>query len=191
MRFRKETIKNYRNAELDIFMERCQHYSLFDDNEMVGNFYCDRDNSIGILHDTFLVIKRIKSKFTQRSFELRNCNNNAIVGQLTISNFVRYNSLNVSLDIIHKEPYIWEVVEASRGGWVLPPTTYSVFLAQLYNNEEDLIIKWNYKSDNWGEYAIEELPVTGELELENPRNHFLLFAGLFLAEMELQMKAVD
>jgi hypothetical protein len=37
---------------------------------------------------------------------------------------------------------------------------------------------------------LEELPVEGELELKNPNNHFL-FAGLFLSEMELQMKAVD
>jgi hypothetical protein len=97
MRFKKETIKNYRNADIDIFIETCQHYSLSDNNKVVGHFYCGIDNSIGILHDTYLIIRRLKSKFTNRLFELQNLNNNAIVGQLTISNVVAFQSLKISL----------------------------------------------------------------------------------------------
>jgi hypothetical protein len=35
------------------------------------------------------------------------------------------------------------------------------------------------------------MPLQGEVELKNSENHYLLFAGLFLSEMELQMKSVD
>jgi hypothetical protein len=185
LRFKKETIKNYTNADTGIFIKRCQHYSLFDNNKVVGHFYFGLDDSIGMLNDTFLTLRRKNASWTKCVFELQNCNNNVIVGEVAISNFVVRKSLKISLDIIHKEPYEWEVEESYRGGSIFT-STYSKFLARLFNNQEDLIIKWDYKGPQLGTYKLEELPVEGKIELKNPNNHFLLFAGLFLSEMELQ-----
>jgi hypothetical protein len=124
-------------------------------------------------------------------YELLNFNNNAIVGELSISNFVAYKSLKISLDIIHQQPYKWEVSKSSRGFSLFTSRTFSEFCARLYNGVDDFVIKWNYKGTEVFKNKLEELPVEGEIELLNSKNHFLLFVGLFIAEMEMQMKALD
>jgi hypothetical protein len=189
LRFKKDTIKNYKNSDLDIYIERCNHYSLIDDTKIVGHFYCGLDISIGFINDSCLILKRLKSNLTKRQYELQNFNNNAVVGQLTISNFVAFKSLRVTLDIIHKDTYKWQVVKSERGGSIF--SNFSNFCGRLFNDNEELQIKWNYKSSQTFKHRLEELPVEGEIEITNPKNHFLIFAGLFLSEMELQMKSVD
>jgi hypothetical protein len=128
----------------------------------------------------------LKSKF-----EFVNVHNNSIVAQLTISNFVAFKSLRTIFNIIHKEPYQWEVDESKKGFSLFTSTTFSAFCGRLYNDKEKLTVKWNYKSDTVLKHRLEELPVEGELEFEESKNFILLFAGLFLAEMELQLKSVD
>ena len=189
LQFKKDTIKNYQNSDLGICIEGCSHYSLIDNTKVVGNFYCGLDISFGFLNDSYLILKRLKSNLTKRHYELQNFNNNAVVGQLTISNFVAFKSLRVTLDIIHKDTYKWQVVKSERGSSIF--SNFSNFSGRLFNDKEELLIKWNYKSSQTFKHRLEDLPVEGELEMTNPKNHFLLLAGLFLSEMELQMKSVD
>jgi hypothetical protein len=189
LQFKKETIKIYKNNDLGICIERCQHYLLIDNTKIIGHFYCGLDISVGLLDDTCLILKRLKGGLLKRQYELQNFNNNVIVGQLTISNFVAFKSLKISLDIIHKEAYKWQVLESERSGSIF--SNFSNFSGILYNEKENLTIKWNYKSSQPFKRKLEELPVEGEIEMTNLNNHFLLFAGIFLSEMELQMKSVD
>ena len=189
MQFKKETIKKYRNSELDITIERCQHYLLLDNREIAGHFYCGSDNSIGVLNDTYIVIKHSIIKSLNSHYEVRNVHNNAIVGELIIRNFTFSNSLKVTLEIIHKEPYAWQVMESILESSIF--SVFSRFYGGLFNDTENVVIHWNYKSEQRFKHRLNEIPIEGDIQMTNPNNHFLLFAGLFLAEREFQRYAVD
>jgi len=189
LQFKKETIKNYRNSDLDISIERCQHYILSDNRKIVGHFYCGSDNSIGVLNDTYLVINKLRTYSFNRQYEVRNVHNNAIVGDIAISDFTFSKSLQVSLDIIHQEAYTWKVME-SVSEWSIF-SVFSRFYGRLFNETEDIVIHWNYKSEQPYKHRRDEIPIEGDLQMTNPSNHFLLFAGLFLAERQFQRYPVD
>jgi len=189
--FKKETIRNYTNTETGIFIKRCQHYSLWDNDKIAGHFYCGLDEAIGILNDNCLTITRKESGLTKRVLELKNSNNNSLVGLLAISNFVISKSLKVSLEIIHQDLYNWQIMKQSKGFSLFRFKTWSKFSGKLFNGRETATFEWDYLSDEIYKYKLEFLPVTGKIELSNPMNYVLLFAGMFLMEMELQLKEID
>jgi hypothetical protein len=190
LQFKKETIANYSNSKLDVHIADCQHYALCDKGQSLGGFYFGIDYSLCLLNDTILIVKCTK-RGLKMEYQLQNFNNNAIVGQISISKLVFSEYLKVSLEIIHKEPYTWKVIKATQGFSFFTVKTWSHYLATLFNSQEILTIKWDYIGNQIGKYRLKQIPVEGEIDLNNRQNHFLIFAGLFLAEMQLQMNVVD
>jgi len=189
LQFKKEIIKNYRDTDLDITIERCQHYLLLDNRKIVGHFYSGPDNSIGVLNDTYIVIKHSIIKSLNSHYEVRNVHNNAIVGEIIIRNFTFSMSLKVSFEIIHKEPYTWQVMESIQEWSII--SVFSRFYGGFFNDTENIVIHWNYKSENPLKHRLYRIPIEGDIQMTNPSNHFLLFAGLFLAEREFQKHHTD
>ena len=191
MIFEKKSPKSFCNLELGIEIRNSQYYILADEGQNIGHFYCGQNQSIGIYKESTLLITRSQNTFAALNYDLRNLNNNALVGHISISSFVARKSLKAEIDIIHKDSYKWEVIDASKGFSLFASKTWSTFLGRLCNNNEVAEYMWDYESHRVYAYKLENLPVTGRVKMTNEQNHFLLFAGLFLMEMELQLKAVD
>lgn len=190
MIFKKQSLKTYTNIELGLNLKHVQYYSIVD-GDTAGHFYCTQEQSVGQLLDTHILIERTNNKFISSLYYLRNLNNNAIVAKILISNFVLGKSLNTTVDIIHQDVYKWEVFKADQGFSLFTSKVWSTFFGKLSNAKEEASFEWDYSSREIYKYRLESLPVTGKINLSNPKNHFLLFAGMFLMEMELQLKAVD
>lgn len=189
--FKKENPKSYTNIEFEIHIENGQYYSFGDEELNIGHFYCTETQSVGSFKDSSVLIFLRKSTFVSRQYDVRNLNNKALVGHVTISNDVARKSLKTTIDVIHQELYDWEVLNSSRGFSLFPSRTWSKFSARIVNHTEGALFSWDYKSSGMYGHKLEHLPVTGQIEMTNPQNHFLLFIGLFLMEMELQLKAID
>lgn len=189
--FKKENPKSYTNMEFGIHIDNGEYYSFGDEELSIGHFYCTETQAVGSFKDSRVLIFLRKSTFASQHYDVRNLNNKALVGHVTISNDVVRKSLKTTIDVIHHELYNWEVLNSSRGFSLLPPRIWSKFTARIFNHGEEAIFMWDYKSNEVYGHKLEHLPVTGQIEMTNPQNHFLLFIGLFLMEMELQLKAVD
>lgn len=190
MIFKKQSLKTYTNIELGLNLKHVQHYSIID-GDTIGHFYCTQGQSVGQLQDTHVLIENVNNKITNSLYHLKNLNNNAIVGKILISNFVLGKSLSTTVDIIHQDIYKWQVLKTDRGFSLFTSKVWSKFYGKLFNATEDATFEWDYSSREIYKYRLESLPVTGKINLSNRKNHFLFFAGMFLMEMELQMKAVD
>jgi hypothetical protein len=188
--FKKENPKSYANIESGIYIKNSRYYSFGDDENNIGHFYCTENESVGIFKNSQVMILLSKNTFTDRYYDLRNLNNNAPVGNIAISNFTFGKSLRTTIDIIHQDLYNWEVLDNSFGFSMLTSKTWSSFSGRLFNSNEEAKYDWDYAGDVV--YANKlDIPVKGQIKLSNPQNHFLLFAGMFLMEMELQLRDVD
>lgn len=179
MYFKKETIKKSKKSDINIRIEKCQHYTLFDKEQTVRHFYCDIRNAFGNTRDNFIAIRSSKGSIFKKKIDFVNVQNNSIVGQLTISNFVAFKSLKTTFNIIHKEPYEWKVDKSEKGFSLFTSTTFSAFCGRLFNDKEKLTVKWNYKSYRVIKHKLEELPVYGELEFENSKNYISFVCRTF------------
>lgn len=191
MIFKKKNPKTYCNFDLGLEIKDCQYYALIDEEENIGHFHCTQNKSVGIFKDSRILIDLSKDTFANKHYSLRNLNNSAFVGNITISNNVVQKSLKTEIEIIHQEGYKWQVIDASKGFSLFTSKTWSRFSSRLYNNKEEAVYMWDFHSDRVYAHRLENLPVTGQVRMTNQQNHLLLFSGLFLMEMELQMKAVD
>ena len=189
--FKKEAPKDFADIESGIHIKNSRYYSIAKDDLSIGHFYCTGNQSVGILQDTKICILLRKPTLLNSLYEIRNLNNGALVGDLSISNFVATKSLKTTIEIIHQDPYCWEVLDNSSGFSLITSKTWSKLSTRIYNNREEASLMWDYKSDEVYRYKLGDLPVTGKIEMTNPKNHFLLFVGLFLMEMELQRGAGD
>jgi len=189
--FKKENTKSYTNIEFGIHIDNGQYYSFGDEELNIGHFYCTDTQAAGSFKDSRVLIFLRNNSFASRHYDVRNLNNKALIGHVTISNDVSRKSLKATIDVIHQELYNWEVLSSSRGYSLLPSRVWSKFSAIIFNDAEGASFSWDYKNQTMYGYKLEHLPVTGQIEMTNPQNHFLLFIGLFLMEMELQLKAID
>lgn len=149
------------------------------------------EQSVGQILDSHVLIQLTESRIKGKQYQMINLNNFACVGHLNVSDFYLTTALTTSIDIIHQDLYTWEVLSSNKGFSLFTGKIWSKFYGRLFNETEVATFEWNYMSNQIYKYRLEEIPVTGNAKLSNPKNHFLLFAGMFLMEMELQMRAVD
>lgn len=186
IKFKKDSFPvDFTNIELGLHIKHAQYYSLINDSLATGSFYFDRRQSAMNLEDSRFFIFLKESNFSDK-YEIWNLNNGGQVGDIVIESKTRYKSLRATVGIIHQDSFEWKVLSKSAGASPFSGRVWSKFSGSLYNHRETAGFTWDYEGNDVHGPATLYLPISGEVEMTNPKNHILLAAGLFLMEMEFQ-----
>ncbi len=183
--FRKNSRKTFTDIEWGILIDRARHYSISNPQLQAGSFYFSPGQSVGIFLESRLLINAHHNKTYDYFYELRNLNNGAHVGELGILKSLSP-SLRASIDIIHQEPYKWK--QKSFYSSSLFKRRRIDFAGVLVNGHEEASLSWEFKEKLYLTDTVSELPREGEISMTNPGNHWLLFALMFMMEMEFHWR---
>src|SRR5687767_8222785 len=98
--------QSYKNSELGISLRHCQRYSLTDDNNLNGNFYCTKKQAIGYFSQTQILIES-KASIINFRYNIKTIPSNQIIGKLSISTLTLRRSLRAAIEIFNQNSYKW------------------------------------------------------------------------------------
>jgi hypothetical protein len=184
--FKKKTLIEFEHFYFDIHLRKCHQYLIYQDNKEIGIFYFTSDTSFGKIDDIPFSIRVTKKALKRNTYLLSNLKNNKVIGNLEVSNWPIGKTLNSEIEIEGYKIFSWEVLETKSVYNPIYSETSSKFTGRLFNDVSYLTFKWEYLNLKEAIYAIEHLPINGEVHLADNENKLLILVGLFMCEKEVE-----